>query len=910
MLPVKDAEPPRTANLSQPSPDAYRHPWLLALGSTTLATLLTWVIVTYQLRLNPVLSYLLAVMACAFWGGYLSGLLATAISVFAVPYLFVPGFNLAIVDWVRLISFTILSLVISWIRQRQLRAEALLRETNEELEQRVRERTHLLSEEISERKRAQLALEASEQRFRALVEQSADGFALLDENGALTYIGHAILGHDAQGMIGTNILDLVHPQDRENAASLLHSIRDQPGAVVTGEVRVRDRQGAFRWVEGAAKNALTVPAVGGVILTYRDVTARRAAELAHRERARQLQLALDAGRMGAWDWDIAEGRLEWSEQLLNIYGVNADSFAITPDAATAFVYSEDRERLSKAVRHAIENGAPLHEEFRIVRTDNECRWVLAQGQTFYDESRRPIRMVGVMADVHERKVGAEAAAKLAAIVEYSDDSVASYDLSGMIQTWNRSAERLYGYAAEEIIGRSVALLLPSERQEELSTILDALRSGRPVQRMDAVQVRKDGARIQVSLTASPIRDHLGNVIAVSYVSRDITQQKRLEEQVRQKQKLESLGVLSGGIAHDFNNLLVGIMGNASLVLESMRDDDPNKPILEDVLMASTRSADLTRQLLAYAGKGRFETRRADLSEVAQQTARLVQSSLPKGVELQLSVASGLPAVLIDPVQIQQVVMNLVINGAEAIGSEAPGIVRVKTGSQILDETYLRSAAFEAEVPPGEYVYVDVSDTGCGMDEATRARIFDPFFTTKFTGRGLGLAAVLGIVRGHHGALQVYSELGRGTTFKVFLPIAEGVPEPLREPAASTIRAGSGTVLVIDDEEVVRRMASAALERMGYRVLLAEHGGRALDLHRAEKDRIRLVILDWTMPVLDGHATLSELRRLSPEVPVLLSSGFSETEALSYFNGLGVSGFLQKPYTAAQLAEKVHAVVTA
>ncbi|MBV8732370.1 MAG: response regulator, partial [Acidobacteriia bacterium] len=386
----------------------------------------------------------------------------------------------------------------------------------------------------------------------------------------------------------------------------------------------------------------------------------------------------------------------------------------------------------------------------------------------------------------------------------------------------------------------------------------------------------------------------------------VTQRKELERHLLQKDKLESLGLLAGGIAHDFNNLLVGILGNASLALETITSNNPARPMLKDVMMAAETAANLTRQLLAYAGKGRFLTEPIDLSDLVQQIAVLLQTSIPKNVQLRLELTDHLPCVEADLAQMQQVIMNLVLNGAEAI-ADAQGTVLITTGVQQVDEDYIATVLVPAQITPGDYVCLQVHDTGSGMTQETMDRIFDPFFTTKVTGRGLGLAAVLGIVRGHKGAIKVYSTLGQGTTFKLLFPATEQRSEATTTHVPITSPAVSETVLVVDDEDIVRRSAKAMLERHGFTVVLAENGKEAVELYRVLADKIDLVLLDMTMPVMGGEETFRQLKTIRPDVRVILSSGYNEVEAVRRFAGKGLAGFLQKPYSAMTLVEKVRSV---
>jgi PAS domain S-box-containing protein len=389
---------------------------------------------------------------------------------------------------------------------------------------------------------------------------------------------------------------------------------------------------------------------------------------------------------------------------------------------------------------------------------------------------------------------------------------------------------------------------------------------------------------------------------------DITRMKRTEEALRQAQKMESLGVLAGGIAHDFNNLLVAIMGNASLILEDMPDDYPSVHLMRDVLRASQRAADLTRQMLAYSGQGRFVVQRLDLSREVQEIGSLIQTSIPRSVELDLNLRADLPGVLADSSQVQQIIMNLIINGAEAIGEERSGSIFVTTGAEEIEAGCGRRM-LPAEPPPGSYVFLEVRDTGEGMDEAVRSRIFDPFFTTKFAGRGLGLAAVLGIVRAHNGAVQVDSAPGAGTTVRVLFPAAEGAAaEGSAEAPPPEDLMGSGLILVVDDEEQVAQTARAALEHYGYSVLLAHDGVEAERLLRSEARSAALVLLDMAMPLISGEETLRRLQTIRPDVPVVLSTGYGEQHAERRFRGSKIAAFLEKPYSAADLAACVKRVL--
>jgi two-component system CheB/CheR fusion protein len=384
---------------------------------------------------------------------------------------------------------------------------------------------------------------------------------------------------------------------------------------------------------------------------------------------------------------------------------------------------------------------------------------------------------------------------------------------------------------------------------------------------------------------------------------DITAIRRFEDELRQSQKMEAIGHLAAGVAHDFNNLLTGIVGRASLALDGLPRRDRRRSALEQVIRDGQKAADLTRQLLAYAGKGRAFLKRVDLSEVVAETRRLIQPSIPAQVKLDLELDKHLPPLLADPAQMQQVVMNLVINGFEAIG-EAGGRVLVGTGRLTVTREQLPDLLANQKAEPGEYVYLEVRDTGSGMDEQTRSRIFDPFYTTRFMGRGLGLAAVLGIVRQHQGVVQVHSEPGRGSTFRVLLPAGEEVANQTAGGESWRDLRGSGTLLVVDDDEVIRSFSRAALEKHGYRVLLARDVPEAVRLFQERPLEIGLVLIDLAMPGMEGPQTLDRILASRPDTPLVLSGGLQDQRAERRLSGKRIAGFLPKPYTARQLAERI------
>ena len=391
----------------------------------------------------------------------------------------------------------------------------------------------------------------------------------------------------------------------------------------------------------------------------------------------------------------------------------------------------------------------------------------------------------------------------------------------------------------------------------------------------------------------------------------------LERQVNHSQKLESLGVLAGGIAHDFNNLLMAVLGNADLALDKLSPLSPARRNIEEIEKASKRASELANQMVVYSGKGHFVIEPINAGELLDEMAHLLKVSISKKAALKYDLAKNLPTFNGDPTQIRQIIMNLITNASEAIGDRS-GVIRLTTGVMKCDRAFFEEtneilyAGFDDPLPEGRYVYFQVADTGCGMDAETIEKIFDPFFTTKFTGRGLGMSAVLGIVRSHRGAIMVCSEVGTGTTFKVIFRANELLDRPLPAERKDQIEGSDwrarGTILIVDDEETVRAVGRGMLERIGFGVATAADGHEALKVLNAHGEEIVCVLLDLTMPHLDGEEAFSEIRRLHPGIKVILCSGYNQPDTLERLEGRGLDGFIQKPYKMGTLKAKLREVL--
>jgi PAS domain S-box-containing protein len=487
-------------------------------------------------------------------------------------------------------------------------------------------------------------------------------------------------------------------------------------------------------------------------------------------------------------------------------------------------------------------------------------------------------------------------AELRALIEQAADGIFITDRHGVLLDANESGLRMLGSTREELRGRELSEVLVEEGRAEAQAQQERLAEGEAVVSTRRY-LRRDGSTFPGEVSVKRLSDGrlLHTLRDVSERERTAAEREQFERKLQETQKLESLGVLAGGIAHDFNNILTGILGNASLAALEVPSGSSAQANLEHIRQASLRAADLCKQMLAYSGRGRFVVQRLNLNRLIEDTIDLLKLSISKQSILRFNLHPNLPAIEADATQIRQVIMNLVINASEAIG-EKSGVISLNTGLTRVDRSYLGGTILAPDLPEGSYVSFEVSDTGCGMSAATQARIFEPFFTTKFAGRGLGLAAVLGIVRGHKGAMKIYSEPGRGTTFKLLFPCAAGAEELLvGAPVASAAWRGRGCVLVVDDEETVRSTAALMLRRVGFDVVLAADGREAVEIFAKSPARFDLVLMDLTMPHMDGEEAFTEMRRLRADVRVVLMSGFNQQEAVARFTGKGLASFLQKPF---------------
>jgi PAS domain S-box-containing protein len=575
----------------------------------------------------------------------------------------------------------------------------------------------------------------------------------------------------------------------------------------------------------------------------------------------------------------------------------------------------------KAQGEALEAVLPRHWDISELR--QLLRHALRDGRSFQDveiEQKFPVlghrlflvsgRQLGdlqlialVINDITDR---VERDLRLAAIVESAEDAILSKTLDGTIVSWNSGAERMYGYAAHEVIGKPITILCPPGLANETVSIVERIRRGERVSHFETKRQRKDGKTIDVSVTVSPIRGHHGVVTGASVVARDITELKRSQEAALIRQKLETVGQMASSLGHDFNNLLGGVLMNVELAQMQLASGLSADEELQRIGTLAVHGSEIVRQLMTYAAQDDDTLDMVDISRTVSEMLDLVKASISKHPSLEVELATDLPLVRSNSAQIRQIVMNLIMNAAEAIG-EAQGVIRVVVSH--LDLRRRPAIVGSDKVPPGDYVHLEVCDTGCGMPVEVQQRVFEPFFTTKAARRGLGLAVARQMVQSWSGTILFQSEPGEGTTFHILLPCAE---QPASEAEG---RAGlpeseepwTGTVLVVEDEDLLRIALTKMLRSLGFSVIAAREGWGAVELIESHKDDLGVILLDVTLPGMSSEEVLAKVLQTTPDAKVIVTSAYSREMLKMAFPGLPLAHFIRKPYSIANLTRELRGV---
>ncbi len=771
--------------------------------------------------------------------------------------------------------------------------------------------------DITERKRAEEALRVSEQKYRALVETTDTGFVILGPRGEVldANAGYVRLtGHRRlEEILGRSVPEWTAEDDRERNAAEVRKCFEQ-GFVRNLEINYVDREGKLTPIEINA-TVYHTQHDAQILTLCRDITERKKAEEALRESKERFRTLADNSPDLVSRYDralcctFANPAMEkrFGMALKDVIGKSLTELGRPPVAIAA---------VEAQLRAVFETGEP-----RSLELYTDGQWSEVKLVPERDCRGELVSVLHVARDITARKRAEEelrdARQSYESIFRLSPEAIViTTQEDGRCIDVNEAHERMTGYRREEVLGRTSVEIGVWVSTDERDSLTRVLAEQGYVSNMELRFRRKSGEVYDVLMSAVSA-DIRGARRIISIVT-DITERKRAEEEqmalerrLQHAQRLESIGILAGGIAHDFNNLLTIITGNISLAKLEATSGCATLEYLENIDQVVKRAADLTRQMLAYAGKDKPRAELVDLTRLVGEMVKLLGASVSKKAHLVFELPQGLPVITADGSQLNQVVMNLLLNASEALGG-LPGTIRIRTGTDELDEIRSRGLLPAEPIPAGSYVYFQVEDTGCGMDEATQARIFDPFFSTKFSGRGLGLSAVLGIVRAHRGAIRVQSKPGLGSTFTVLLPASQGSGAGALSRAeldsTATQRSLSGTILIADDEEMLRKVLRRLLERMGLRVLEASDGVEALEVYRQHQQEIDMVFLDYKMPRLDGAETLAALQGLDKGVRAILSSGYPEEEAIREHSALGWAGFVHKPYHPGQLDEIIQSLL--
>ena len=747
-------------------------------------------------------------------------------------------------------------------------------------------------------------LAAREEQWRTYITEAPLAVFLCDARGDYLDVNPEachMTGYEREDLLSMNLLQLLPEDSREAGSKHFEEAREAGRS--DGEILIIKKDGRLCWTRVQA----VMLSDERFLAFAQDITAAREAETTILKARDQWERTFDAVPDLIFLIDPEFRILKANRSFLERIGKEPDEvlgrrcFEVVRGIKAPHTFCPNLKTLEDRQGHSQE----LHQE----RLNGDF---LVTTTPLHDGEGNFLGSVHVARDITElkkyEKILVENSERLRLAQEVSGLGSWEIDNATMNRWWSDEIYQIFGLPPEEGVPPREAYerqIYPDDFPLWENTIA-ALRAGREVTAVIRVYRSSDGELIHTEVRGVPQFDDSGQVVRLFGTLRDITERVRAEEerlqmerQIQQTQKLESLGVLAGGIAHDFNNLIMAILGYADLSLSHSTDPLPAQVLknLEEIIRASRRASDLCRQMLAYSGRGRFEVEVFSLDDLVEEMTQLLAASVSKKVNLTINHGVGLPLLKGDPTQIRQIVMNLVINASEAVG-EGEGDVTVTTSLRHCTPADLHSKYLNQDLDEGDYLCLEVTDTGCGMDQQTLERLFEPFYTTKFTGRGLGMSAVIGIVRSHGGSLSVQSEPGKGTVFTIYFPFEENNSRmvPLAAPDLSSEWKGSGTVLLVEDEEAIQMLGTLMLGQLGFDVVTASDGVEALEIYRREGERFSLVLLDLTMPRMGGEETFHALKEINPAVKVVITSGFSAQEMAEQFEGQGLLGFIEKPFT--------------
>lgn len=758
------------------------------------------------------------------------------------------------------------------------------------------------------------ATEEALARQALLLGNVRDAIIVTDLTGSVNYWNDGatqLFGWTAQEMLGTQYAErFPDPEVRAFVASRICAVAN--GEDWAGEWQDYHKDGSRIWVDARVRR-ITDPTGKpiGIMGLAHDISRRKGFEEALRQSEEHYHFLAESFPLLVW-MTRPDGYTDYVNRRWESYAGLSPEEILDWDWLRV-LHPDDRARSRGRWETAVRTGEPYENEYRLRRKDGVYRWHVSRGVALRDREGRIVRWFGTCTDIHDHRETVEQKLALARhirlLLESTGEGIYGLDEHGRCTFINRAGAAMLGYAPEEVIGQDLHALTHHSRADgspyppQECPNYYAFRAGRGVRMEDEVLWRKDGTCFPVAYTSYPVAedDFRGAVVTFN----DITDRKRLEAQLRQAQKMEAIGQLAGGVAHDFNNLLTVINGYGELVMAGLPPADPSRELIREMVAAGHRAAGLTRQLLAFSRKAILEPRILDLKAMVADLDRMLRRIIGEDIRLAVVTDPELGAVKADPGQIEQVVLNLVVNARDAMPQG--GRLTIEVRNTELDETYARS---HPDARPGPQVLLAISDTGCGMDQATLARIFEPFFTTKGErGTGLGLATVHGIIKQSGGHVTVYSEVGHGTTFKVYLPrVEQRAPSGKSFPGVAVMPRGNETVLLVEDEDSVRALARHVLQACGYTVVEAQDGAEAVRMAGQHRGRIHLLVSDVVLPRVGGRAAAERLTAMRPEMKVLFLSGYTDDAVVRHGILEAQVAFLHKPFTPASLAAKVREVL--